>query len=64
MSRLYEALRQMEKENGKTSSIASETAGPVELVTGAIAEPTEVEQTFFGASECASRIAVGCFFGS
>ncbi len=45
MSRLYEALRQMEKEKNKVGPIASETAAPVELLTGAIAEPTELEQT-------------------
>lgn len=45
MSRLYEALRQMEKESGKVGPIAAESAGPVELVTGVIAEPTELERT-------------------
>ncbi len=56
MSRLYEALRQMEKENGKASPMASETVGPVELVTGAIAEPTELERT--------SSVQVNVPFGS
>jgi capsular exopolysaccharide synthesis family protein len=55
MSRLYEALRQMEKENVKVGPIASESAGPVELLTTAVAEPTELEQ----ASSVEVHVAIG-----
>jgi capsular exopolysaccharide synthesis family protein len=45
MSRLYETLRRMEMQRGKTDPIQIASLQPVELLNSAMAEPTELQST-------------------
>jgi protein-tyrosine kinase len=45
MSRIYETLRQMEMQRGKSDPVRIESLQPVDLVNSAMTEPAEIEAT-------------------